>query len=227
MTQRPFPDVPAPIFVVQQHRVAHRGKLSFLHYDFRIELGTVLVSWALKEGPSASAREERRAKQTSDHALSYGGFEGVIPQGVKGAGTVLVWDYGRYTLHPLDHDISLRRGRIKVVLHGKKLRGAWTLVRKNGKADEWLLLKDDDEHASEEDVLTKHPKSALSGRTMEEVERDESGKTTAPDVGAAPVASQPGLRLTFADELPVAARSAAPRSKSRMGKKRGSVRPPA
>jgi len=134
-----------PIFVVQKHAASR------LHYDFRLEINGVLASWAVPKGPSMNPAEKRLAVMTEDHPLEYADFEGVIPEGEYGAGTVLVWDRG--TWEPIeDPHASFVKGRLKFRLHGEKLRGGWTLVRiksrdtrQQGKT--WLLIKERDEAA--------------------------------------------------------------------------------
>jgi len=168
--RRPFPELAPPIFVVQKHRASR------LHYDFRLEIEGVLVSWALPKGPSLSPRERRLAVQTEDHPLEYATFEGKIPPGNYGAGTVIVWDYGRWEISPSSEDPTraLQAGALKFILHGRKLRGRWALVRLKGRGEkEWLLIKERDAEAREAPAITEaEPHSALSGRTLEEVEHD-------------------------------------------------------
>src|SRR5262249_55271914 len=114
-------------FVVQKH-AARR-----LHYDFRLELDGVLKSWAVPKGPRLDPADKRLAMQTEDHPIEYGGFEGVIPQGEYGGGTVLLWDHG--TWEPVeDAREGMRTGKLKFRLHGEKLHGGWTLVRIRGRA---------------------------------------------------------------------------------------------
>src|SRR6266478_9534508 len=131
----------APLsFVIQEH-AARR-----LHYDFRLELDGVLKSWAVPKGPSLDPGEKRLAVQVEDHPLDYGGFEGIIPEGQYGGGTVMLWDRGTWTPEVPDVDAALREGNLKFTLSGKKLRGSWVLIRtKSGlggsKRPTWLLIK--------------------------------------------------------------------------------------
>jgi len=159
-------------FVVQKHAATR------LHYDFRLEMNGVLVSWAVPKGPSLDPAEKHLAVQVEDHPLEYRLFEGTIPEGQYGAGTVMVWDYGNWT--PLgDAEEDYRSGKLKFTLDGKKLYGAWMLVRmqsdrygrKDGKTN-WLLFKERDEAArpvSEGDILEEFPDSARTGRTMDQI----------------------------------------------------------
>jgi len=154
-------------FVVQKHAASH------LHYDFRLELAGVLKSWAVPKGPDLDPAVKRLAMQVEDHPLEYGDFEGVIPKGEYGGGTVLLWDQG--TWEPVgDAAAGLKAGRLKFVLHGEKLRGAWMLVRKGGKAapDEraWFLFKErDDEAKTGKSITDKLPLSVSTGRDMDEI----------------------------------------------------------
>src|SRR5688572_16070244 len=144
-------------FVVQKHDATR------LHYDFRLELDGVLKSWAVTKGPSLVPGEKRLAVHTEDHPLEYGGFEGTIPKGEYGGGTVLLWDRGRWEPDGDPH-VGLKKGNLKFRLHGEKLEGAWHLVRMRQRPNErqegWLLIKSDDEtarSASEPDVLEELP----------------------------------------------------------------------
>jgi DNA ligase D-like protein (predicted 3'-phosphoesterase) len=163
-----------PIFVVQEHDASN------LHYDFRLEIDGVLKSWAVPKGPSTDPREKRLATPTEDHPLDYADFEGVIPEGEYGAGTVLVWDTGPYENisekdgEPIEAAEALEKGHLSVRLFGKKLEGGYTLVRMGDKADaDWLLIKmrDDAADARRKPVSTE-PESVLSGRTIEEIEQE-------------------------------------------------------
>jgi DNA ligase D-like protein (predicted 3'-phosphoesterase) len=165
-----------PLFVIQKHDA------SSLHYDFRIEVDGVLKSWAVPKGPSADPRERRLAIPTEDHPLDYADFEGVIPEGEYGAGTVLVWDTGPYeNLTTSDgKEVPLRKalkdGHAVVRLRGKKLEGGYVLQRTSaGKDAKWLLIKADDEGAdARRNPVSTQPKSVLSGRTLAQVKKDAS-----------------------------------------------------
>ena len=129
-----------PYFVVHEH---HSKRL---HYDFRLEMGGVLKSWAVPKGPSLSPKDKRLAVMVEDHPLDYGNFEGVIPEGFYGAGPVLIWDSGQYRL--LSEDFT--KGQIEFFLEGNRLRGAFVLTRLKGKDKEWLIIKKRDQFAEEE-----------------------------------------------------------------------------
>ena len=160
-------------FVIQKHAATR------LHYDFRLGLHGVLKSWAVTKGPSYVPGDKRLAVQVEDHPMEYGGFEGTIPKGQYGGGTVMLWDEG--TWEPLgDADESLAKGNLKFILHGKKLQGKWVLVRMGGKAaneakPNWLLIKEHDEYeqtAQDEPIVEKEPDSVLTHRDMEAIARD-------------------------------------------------------
>jgi bifunctional non-homologous end joining protein LigD len=159
-------------FVVQQH--AARS----MHFDLRLELDGVLKSWAVPRGPSLRAEEKRLAVHVEDHPLEYADFEGVIPAGNYGAGSVIVWDRGTYgTFKPEDIATQYARGKLELELCGHKLRGRWTLVRTRSEKD-WLLLKKADGAAWDGDVLERSPRSVISGLTVEEM-RDVPAWTAA------------------------------------------------
>jgi bifunctional non-homologous end joining protein LigD len=156
------------LFVVQKHRA------SALHYDFRLEAGGVLVSWAVPKGPSLDPKDKRLAMAVEDHPLGYARFEGVIPEGEYGGGTVMVWDIGTYRLEDDEtFDDALRKGRVVVRLSGKKLKGSWTLVRTGDR--KWLLMKRKDRAASTIDIATAKPRSVLTRRLLAGIARDEGG----------------------------------------------------
>ena len=148
-------------FVVQKHAATR------LHYDFRLELDGVLLSWAVPKGPSYDPADKRMAVRTEDHPLSYASFEGEIPKGAYGAGHVIVWDRGSWT--PLsDPHQGLANGKLAFELHGEKLRGAWELIRikspREARQEPWILFKRRDENArpsAEYDVVTALPESVL------------------------------------------------------------------
>ena len=162
------------LYVIQKHRATQ------LHYDFRLEFEGVLLSWAVPKGPSLDPSVKRLAMQVEDHPVDYGGFEGVIPEGEYGGGTVMVWDTGTWTPESPDIAEALKKGDLKFTLHGKKLRGSWVLVRTHGygssSGKSWLLIKHRDEFASTEDVVATEPKSAVSKRLLADIARDGGGE---------------------------------------------------
>jgi bifunctional non-homologous end joining protein LigD len=153
----------ARFFCVQKHLASH------LHYDFRLEHNGVLLSWAVPKGPSLDPATKRLAMQVEDHPLEYGEFEGVIPSGY-GAGIVMLWDQGTWTPEVDDVEAALRKGDLKMTLHGYKLKGSWVLVRTRGwgggsrdSARSWLLIKHRDEWAGDVDIAEFAPASVKSG----------------------------------------------------------------
>ncbi|MET0359754.1 MAG: DNA ligase D [Pararhizobium sp.] len=158
-------------FVIQKHDATR------LHYDFRLEMDGVLKSWAVTKGPSLNPEDKRLAVHVEDHPLSYGDFEGVIPKGQYGGGTVIVWDRGLWT--PIgDLAKAYKKGHLEFTLDGEKLRGRWHLVRMHGKPSEtrenWLLIKGDDEAARDDgfDILEERPESVKSGRDLKAVAKN-------------------------------------------------------
>lgn len=159
-------------FVIQKHAATR------LHYDFRLGWRGVLKSWACAKGPSYVTSDRRLAVEVEDHPIEYGGFEGAIPKGEYGGGTVLVWDQGTWEPLPgTDFDEGLRKGSLKFTLHGEKLRGRWTLVRMGGKAaneakPNWLLIKERDgleRSASAPGITDEAPNSVITGRGLEQI----------------------------------------------------------
>jgi bifunctional non-homologous end joining protein LigD len=156
--------------------VVHKHAASRLHYDLRLELDGVLKSWAVPKGPSLDPKDKHLAIMVEDHPLEYRTFEGVIPEGNYGAGTVMRWDEGLYHdrgAHDGPGEEGLRRGiekgHLTLVLAGKKLKGEFALVKlKRGKENEWLLIKKDDEFASH-GATAPDERSVATGRTMEEI----------------------------------------------------------
>ncbi|KUN24941.1 3'-phosphoesterase [Streptomyces antibioticus] len=169
---RQAPAGEAPRFVVQIHDA------STLHFDFRLQVGDVLKSWSVPKGPSGDPRDKRLAVPTEDHPLEYEEYEGVIPRGEYGGGTVIVWDRGTY--EPLSHDRkgrpvdfaeSLEHGHATFRLHGEKLRGAYALTRfRTGKDESWLLVKGSADHARRRGTPDpRRARSVRSGRTLAQV----------------------------------------------------------
>src|SRR5215467_6955116 len=161
-------------FVIQKHAATR------LHYDFRLGWQGVLKSWAVAKGPSYYSGDKRLAVQVEDHPIEYGGFEGTIPKGQYGGGTVMVWDQGTWEPQG-DADEGFKTGRLKFVLHGQKLKGKWTLVRMGGKAareakPNWLLIKEHDEYertADEEPITESEPDSVVTGRDIQAIGAQE------------------------------------------------------
>src|SRR5580698_4347598 len=162
------------LFVIQKHDASR------LHYDFRLEMGGVLKSWAIPKGPSTDPKVKRLAMMVEDHPFDYRNFEGIIPKGEYGGGTVIVWDEGTY--EPIEeikgkkaqekHLLQqLKSGSLKIKLHGEKLEGEYALVKTHGMGENgWLLIKHNDQFASTKDI-TKEDKSVLSGKTIETMEK--------------------------------------------------------
>ena len=157
--------------VVQKHAATR------LHYDFRLEWNGVLLSWAVTKGPSADPSQKRLAVRTEDHPLDYGNFEGTIPKGQYGGGTVMLWDTGSW-IPQEDVEQGLKEGKLKFTLQGQRMKGGWTLVRMRAKPDEkrenWLLIKERDDYASDEaDALTARADVSIkSGRKMQQIASD-------------------------------------------------------
>lgn len=160
------------VFVIQKHAASH------LHYDFRLEMNGVLKSWAVPKGPSMNSAIKHLAMKVEDHPYDYKDFEGIIPKGNYGAGTVIIWDSGTY--EPLEKVESkkeaeklllkqLNAGSLKFSVHGKKLIGEFALVKTAGRGENhWLLIKHRDKYAVETDI-TLHDKSVISGKTLEKM----------------------------------------------------------
>jgi len=186
-------------FVVQKHAATR------LHYDFRLAWNGVLKSWAVAKGPSDLPADKRLAVQVEDHPIEYGNFEGTIPKGQYGGGSVMLWDFGEW--EPVkdyeDVDRSLAEGHLKMNLHGQKMKGRWALVRmktrdaRPGKPN-WLLIKDRDEYARSEDqpsITDRFPDSAITKRTIEQIGKDSDRvwhSNRAPD--QQPEATKPAAR---------------------------------
>jgi bifunctional non-homologous end joining protein LigD len=199
---------PSGHFVVQRHRARR------LHYDFRLDIDGVLVSWAVPKGPTLDPSVRRLAARTEDHPLEYAGFEGIIPSGEYGAGDVIVWDEGTYVLDKDPDPVeALDRGELHLDLHGQKLRGRFVLVRTGGRGadgadrgEQWLLLHKHDDHAVEGWDPEDHPRSVRSGHTNDEVAANPAAawsSTSPPDRAEIPLRSlDPDDRQLLAlDEL--------------------------
>jgi bifunctional non-homologous end joining protein LigD len=183
------------IYVIQKHRATN------LHYDFRLEWHGTLLSWAVPKGPSLDPSVKRLAMQVEDHPIDYANFEGVIPEGEYGGGTVMLWDKGTWEPEVEDVDAALQKGDLKLTLHGRNLKGSWVLVRTRGygrSSDKsWLLIKHRDQFASTRDV-TEDARSVLSKRLLAVIASegggdvvkaatgDPSNKSTAPKRSARP-----------------------------------------
>ena len=151
------------LYVIQKHRA------TALHYDFRLEADGVLKSWAVPKGPSLDPKVRRLAMQVEDHPVDYADFEGVIPEGEYGGGTVMVWDRGTWEPEVEDVEKALAKGDLKFKLNGKKLRGSWVLVRMRSR--QWLLIKHRDSAASAGDITVAKWRSAVSRRSLAGIAR--------------------------------------------------------
>jgi len=177
-TKSSTPEKPTGLpFVIQKHAATR------LHYDFRLGWNGVLKSWAVTKGPSYYTGDKRLAVQVEDHPIEYGGFEGIIPKGQYGGGTVMVWDQGTWEPQPghEDVDAGLSAGSLKFTMHGSKMKGNWTLIRMGGRAaneskPNWLLIKERDKFARGKDdpcITEEAPNSAVTGRNLEQIAGEE------------------------------------------------------
>jgi bifunctional non-homologous end joining protein LigD len=139
----------------------------------------VLLSWAVPKGPSLDPTVKRLALEVEDHPIEYAKFEGIIPEGEYGGGTVMIWDNGTWTPESPDVDAALKKGDLKFALNGKKLEGSWVIVRTRGRyqggRNTWLLIKHRDAFATTEDIAETQPRSVISDRLLIEIARDEAG----------------------------------------------------
>lgn len=192
-------------FVVQMHDASH------LHYDFRLEMKGVLKSWAVPKGPSMDPSIKRLAMMVEDHPYDYRNFEGIIPKGQYGGGTVIVWDEGRYeALAPETNDVvkmdknlrhQLYSGKLKFRLFGEKLKGEFALVKAYGRGgNEWLLMKLEDQYATSKDVIAKD-KSVLSGKTIAEMEESPDKVYGQPVVKKNSISKNKGKKSRNAAEI--------------------------
>jgi bifunctional non-homologous end joining protein LigD len=152
-------------FLVQEHHARQ------LHYDFRLEMAGVLKSWALPKGPSLNPADRRLAIMVEDHDLEYYGFEGMIPNGHYGAGPVVVWDQGNYILVEDEDPIeALERGKLSIEIHGKILKGGFSLIQMKGQGDKnWLLIKKEDDYSQDNWTLPQALKEEKEGALAERV----------------------------------------------------------
>jgi bifunctional non-homologous end joining protein LigD len=188
-------------FVVQKHRATR------LHYDFRLEAGGVLASWAIPKGPSLDTHERRLAMHVEDHPYDYRTFEGVIPKGNYGAGEVIVWDEGTYVLaEGTDPVAEIAAGKIKFILDGKKLHGMFTLVRIKNRTGEngepWLLIKDHDAFVDPAYNVDDHPESAVTGKTLSDIAQSSDAKRWQSNRSAAPAPKRAAAKAAKADPIP-------------------------
>jgi bifunctional non-homologous end joining protein LigD len=193
-TKRRFETTPEPaprrsrsrsghLFVVQKHRARQ------LHYDFRLEVDGVLKSWSVPKGPSLDPSVKRLAVAVEDHPVDYADFEGVIPEGEYGGGTVMVWDRGSYQPEDsVDVAAALAKGHLAFTLRGEKLKGGWSLVRLRGR--DWLLVKRRDRYASTRDITVEAPTSVLTGRTLARIAADEGGDVAKAASGDPPTSAR-------------------------------------
>ncbi|HEX6249809.1 MAG TPA: DNA ligase D [Gemmatimonadaceae bacterium] len=164
-------------FVIQKHAASH------LHFDLRLELDGVMKSWAVPKGPSSEPGVKRLAMQVEDHPISYNEFEGTIPRGEYGGGTVMLWDVGTYSVEGADDDHEsamrerYRKGDVKVTFYGQRVKGSYALVRMKPRDEDakpaWLFIKHRDEHAGRGDIAAEYKTSVVTGRTMDEIASDD------------------------------------------------------
>lgn len=156
-------------YLIQKHDASR------LHYDFRLEWNGTLLSWAVPKGPSENPDDKRLAVHVEDHPIAYGDFEGTIPKGQYGGGTVMLWDTGTWEPHEDDVDAAMKKGKLAFTLHGERLQGNWALVRLRARSpkdkDNWLLIKEHDEYERKTGKLMveRETSSVTSGRAMEEI----------------------------------------------------------
>jgi bifunctional non-homologous end joining protein LigD len=206
-------------FVIQKHAASH------LHFDFRLELDGVMKSWAVPKGPSYDPSVRRLAMEVEDHPIEYNTFEGTIPQGEYGGGTVMLWDRGTYEPEEGGGIEALRdgyeRGDLKIRMHGERMQGGWVLVRmrRPGARAQWLLIKHRDEFATTKlDVVAEVLTSVKSGRTMEEIAEHKgrvwrSNRTS--DTEAPKKRRKPAAKKTNAKRSAVSSRSKRPAHRAR------------
>jgi len=160
------------LYIIQKHAASH------LHYDFRLELNGVLLSWAVPKGPCLDPTVKRLAMHVEDHPIEYGSFEGIIPKGQYGGGTVMLWDTGEWIPEEdKDPQKAYQAGSLKFTLKGDKLKGLWKLIRINKNDKTWLLIKGKDKYSvslNEYDILTEKPNSVLTNQSIDEITENHS-----------------------------------------------------
>src|SRR5690606_29787500 len=201
----PIGDIEPPTDSSQGGRfVIHKHAARNLHYDLRLEQDGVYKSWAVPRGPSLEPGEKRLAVQVEDHPLDYGDFEGVIPKGQYGAGTVMIWDRGIWTAAPRKGKHKPSEDRLDFVLIGEKLKGAWTLTRSSGRGrksnSDWLLIKRHDKNHS---ALQPSDLSVASGRNMEQIAASGDRQWTRHGESARAASTQPEISVTHARRAPL------------------------
>ncbi|MBI3677787.1 MAG: DNA ligase D [Proteobacteria bacterium] len=188
----------APIFVIQKHHARR------MHYDLRLEIGGTLKSWAVPEGPCLDPKVRRFAKLVEDHPLDYASFEGRIPAGNYGAGTVIVWDRGTWVTLADDAEEAIADGELKIRLSGEKLSGGWTLVRLPDDPSNWLLIKERDIAArplADYDVLVEEPNSVVTGKPVDEVSPPERKPVKKPKADKIPGARASAMPKRWSPQL--------------------------
>lgn len=154
------------LYLIQKHAASH------LHYDLRLELDGVLKSWAVPKGPCLDPTVKRLAVHVEDHPIEYGSFEGIIPVGEYGGGTVMLWDTGKWTCENANPEEAYKKGDLTFSLEGQKLKGLWKLVRLKNDPKYWLFFKLNDKYAkplADYDITVKKPNSVLSKKTMDKI----------------------------------------------------------
>jgi bifunctional non-homologous end joining protein LigD len=205
-------------FVIQKHAASR------LHYDFRLGWNGVLKSWAVAKGPSYLTADKRLAVQVEDHPIEYGGFEGVIPPGQYGGGTVMIWDEGTWEPQAghTDVDAGLREGSLKFILHGTRMKGKWALIRMGGKAanehkPNWLLIKEHDEFEytdKQKPITESDPDSAVTGRSLEQIAASQDHVWNSKDTGTGRAWYRKDTPAASAHRSAAANRPLTPRKKS-------------
>lgn len=214
-TPEPYGDKPInrhDLYVIQKHEASH------LHYDFRLQMDGVLKSWAVPKGPSLDPQVKRLAVQVEDHPVEYGSFEGTIPEGHYGAGTVMIWDRGTWVPQDKNLEQAYQAGNITLLLNGKKLHGLWKLIRIKSTPKNWLLFKIEDEYAKPEadyNITEKEDHSVASDKSMDEIAAPPPKKAAHKHP-----AHKPKAKPAAKKSKPKAAKKAKPAKKAAKAKKK-------